>query len=52
MVYARIEQTLTTALTYVGRVHDLYRLSGPQVRRYANQYFFEMKRPRFDAASF
>jgi site-specific DNA recombinase len=41
MIYARIEQTLITALAYVGRVNDVYRLGGPQVRRLANQFFFD-----------
>ncbi|MFL6163277.1 MAG: recombinase family protein [Jatrophihabitantaceae bacterium] len=40
-VYARIEQTLNDALAHVDRVHDVYRKGGPQVRRYANQSFFQ-----------
>jgi site-specific DNA recombinase len=40
MIYARIEDTLTTALRYVTRVDEVYRLGGPQVRRLSNQFFF------------
>jgi hypothetical protein len=36
-IYARIEDTLTIALSYVTRVEDAYRIGKPHVRRLANQ---------------
>jgi hypothetical protein len=41
MIYTRIEDTLTRALTLIGRVDEVYRKGGPQVRRLSNQFFFE-----------
>jgi DNA invertase Pin-like site-specific DNA recombinase len=40
VVYERIEDTLTRALTLVGRCEEVYRHGGPQVRRLSNQFFF------------
>ena len=42
MIYAEIEATLNRALALVGRVDEVYRTGGPQVRRLSNQFFFEM----------
>ena len=42
VVYAEIEDTLERALALVSRVDEVYRTGGPQVRRLANQCFFEM----------
>ncbi len=41
VVYAKIEDTLNRALALVGRVDELYRLGGDQVRRLANQCFLD-----------
>jgi site-specific DNA recombinase len=41
MIFAKIEDTLRRALTLVGRVDEVYRIGGPQVRRLANQFFLE-----------
>lgn len=41
VVYAKIEYTLNRALALVGRVDELYRLGGDQVRRLANQCFLD-----------
>ena len=41
LVYSRIAETLTVAMSYVTRVDDVYRLGGAQVRRLSNQFFFE-----------
>jgi hypothetical protein len=41
VIYAHIEDTLNRALALVGRVSEVYRLGGPQVRRLANQCFFD-----------
>ena len=37
IVYAKIQDTLSGALTLVGRCDEIYRLGGPEVRRLANQ---------------
>src|SRR5664280_2882989 len=41
MIYAKIEQTLNQALDLLSRCDEVYRLGGPQIRRWANQCFFE-----------
>jgi len=41
MIYAKIEQTLNKALELLSRCDEVYRLGGPQIRRWANQCFFE-----------
>lgn len=41
VVYEHIEDTLNRALALVGRVDEVYRLGGPQVRRMSNQFLFE-----------
>ena len=41
MIYAKIEQTLNQALDLLSRCDVVYRLGGPQIRRWANQCFFE-----------
>jgi len=40
-IYAHIEETLARVLALVGRCGEVYALGGPQVRRLANQFFFE-----------
>ncbi|MGH3548507.1 MAG: recombinase family protein [Pseudonocardiaceae bacterium] len=39
-IFSRIEDTLNRALALLGRCDEVYRLGGPQVRRFANQSFF------------
>jgi hypothetical protein len=41
VVYEHIEDTLNRALALVGRVDEVYRRGGPQVRRMSNQFLFE-----------
>jgi site-specific DNA recombinase len=48
VVYGRIEDTLNRALALVGRAAEVYRLSGPQVRRLSNQCFFAKLRISVD----
>ena len=39
-IFSRIEDTLNRALALLGRCDEVYRLGGPQIRRFANQCFF------------
>jgi site-specific DNA recombinase len=41
MIYEHIEGSLDRALAMVGQIEEVYRLGGPQVRRLANQFFFD-----------
>lgn len=40
-IFSRIEDALNRALALLGRCDEVYRLGGPQVRRFANQGFFK-----------
>jgi site-specific DNA recombinase len=41
VIYSEIEQTLNRALGLLGQCDEVYALGGPQIRRWANQCFFE-----------